>query len=311
MSSSQRDPLGVIVLGMHRSGTSLTVNLLSAAGAYVESSIPPDDRNPRGFGESREVVDLNRRIMALLGITTSWIPPLDPGWPRASRLDRYRGWAQRILSRLDSHPVWVLKDPRFSLTLPFWLPLIDRPVRCVVCIRNPLESAISTGRSRSVTPRDLSTWYEFTVHALRNTTDRSRLIVHFERYFDSQGLSQVGQLCAFLGLEVPADVRSVISPALYRNRVPLQTLRRDEQVPERIKILYERLLDSRGSDTEKLDYGRDEFDPGPQGLGRSLRTLLVRATGWAWVVYRDNPIYARLPDPIRRALGRATGEWSR
>lgn len=309
MTSSQRDRLGVIVLGKARSGTSLTANLLAAAGAYVDNSIRPDDRNPRGYWESREVVDLNRRILGFLGATLRWTPRLDPRWPESPGLDRYRPWARRILSELDTHRCWVMKDPRFSTTLPFWLPLFDRPIRFVVCIRNPLEVVGSMGSTKA-TLAYLTTWYEYTTLALQNTIDRPRLIVHYQRYFDRPDFPQVAQLLEFLGIESHVDVESVVSPELYRNRVSLEALLNDERVPSEVKRLYVQLLDHGEAGTDRLDHATALSVTGVQRLTRLLRTLFFRVYGPAWVTFRDSPIYPRLPSSVRTTLARTIGIWT-
>lgn len=307
----QHDPLGVIVLGMGRSGTALTASLVSTSGAYVDNSIPPNYLNPRGFWESREVVDINRRVMAALGVTAFWIPKLDPGWPEARRLDPYRARARRVISELDAHPVWVLKDPRFSITLPFWLPLFDRPIRYVVCVRNPLEAIASTKGPRRVTRRDLAKWYEFTAHALRNTTGRPRLVVHFRRYFGSEDSSQIAQLFEFLGLQPGAGVRSVISPELYRHCASLQALLNDERVPSRVKNLYVQLLKNPRTEIEELGCGTTSTATGGENWAPSMRTRFFRVYGPVWFMLRDSPLYARLPRSVQRALDTTLGMWTR
>lgn len=310
VTSSQRDRLGVIILGMSRSGTSLTANVVSAAGAYVENSIPPSDDNPRGYWESREVVELNRRIMAHLGATLFWIPKVDSRWPEAHRLDQYRSRAKHIISELESYQVWALKDPRFSITLPFWLPLFNRPIRFILCIRNPLESVQSAKHSRRINQRDLSTWHEYAASALRNTASYRRIIVHFHRYFCPHDSSQVTRILEFLGLEPSVDASAVISPGLFRNRFSLEDLFNDERVPSNVKDLYARLLDLGGVGTGKSRIRVDILAPERQSLIRAVRTLFFRAYGFAWVTFRDNPLYPRLPRFVRKALTKTLGMWS-
>lgn len=308
---SRGDRLGIIILGRGRSGTSLTASLVATSGAHVDNSIPPDSLNPQGYWESREIVDLNRRILASLGATLSWIPRLGPKWPEQPRLDHYRARARQVISELDSHPVWVMKDPRFSVTLPFWLPLLDRPIRFVVCVRNPLESIFSVKGSRRVTPMDFEQWYEFNSHALRNTTDHPRLIVHFHRYFDLQGSSQLAQLFEFLGLEPGERVRSVISPKLYRYRVPLRALLNDGRAPGRVKDFYLQLLKHRAFDNGILDYLTPLSVAGHESRAPSIRVLFFRVYGLVWFLFEDSPLHHRLPGALQNALARTIGMWSR
>ena len=66
----QRRPI-VLVLGMHRSGTSLCSHLLSALGVDMADQIPgpratvPTRDNPRGHWERWEIVEFHDRILGL------------------------------------------------------------------------------------------------------------------------------------------------------------------------------------------------------------------------------------------------------
>lgn len=293
---------------MRRSGTSLAANLVSAAGAYLDDSTPADYRNPRGYFESREVTDLNRRILAAIGAPIFWIPKLDPGWPEASRFDRYRARARRLISDLDSHPVWALKDPRFSITLPFWLPLFNRRLRFVVCIRNPLEMVMSEKPARAITHRDFLAWYAYTMHALRNTTGGSRLIVHFHRFFETQAFSQATLLMEFIGLQAQTDVRSAVVPGLYRNKVSLQALLDDKRVPSSVKSLYLQLLSH-----EELGGGIHDATgcsaAGSQNRTQSMPALFFRLYGLAWAISQRMRLLERLSESSRKRLAETFGMW--
>ena len=80
---------GVIVLGMHRSGTSLAAEIAYQWGAHVDTSllIEPNDGNPRGYWEHRALVKLNDDLLS--AVHSSWkVPPTEegrsalPGWQR-------------------------------------------------------------------------------------------------------------------------------------------------------------------------------------------------------------------------------------
>lgn len=78
---------GVLVLGMHRSGTSLTASLISAWGAYAGEHhlIPGDTWNPAGYWEYLPLVRLNMDLLNAVGARTMIPPPTQsrsnsPGW---------------------------------------------------------------------------------------------------------------------------------------------------------------------------------------------------------------------------------------
>ncbi len=59
-----------IVLGMHRSGTSMLTRLINLAGAYVGPEhllLAPHEENPKGFWERRDTIMVNEAILQLHG----------------------------------------------------------------------------------------------------------------------------------------------------------------------------------------------------------------------------------------------------
>src|SRR5438552_5712469 len=98
----------VCVLGMGRSGTSLTMRVLNLLGVELGRGedllepLVPD--NPAGYWEQRPIMMLNEEILAALG--GSWFspPPLDTGWERSPMLDPLRERARTLLSRQFAGP---------------------------------------------------------------------------------------------------------------------------------------------------------------------------------------------------------------
>src|SRR5262245_62094902 len=77
--SPDRGPLHVLIMGMHRSGTSALAEALRSAGMYGgEGEITHGARadNPRGFGELARIVHFNDRLLATLGSAWDCPPPV-------------------------------------------------------------------------------------------------------------------------------------------------------------------------------------------------------------------------------------------
>lgn len=136
-------PVNVLVVGMHRSGTSAIANLLAAAGL---SSGTPDHEmqakfdNPLGHGERLDVVKFDDDLMGTLG----WFWDSPPAKALPSPPDRpafvSRGRAL-VRDALAGPRPWVVKDPRMSLLLPWWRKiLVDRFV--VVLPWRPIEEIV-------------------------------------------------------------------------------------------------------------------------------------------------------------------------
>ena len=139
-------PTIVCILGMHRSGTSLVSRLLNVLGVYLgpeEHLMRPSSDNPAGHWESRPIKEINDEILSILGGSWEEPPPLPAGWERGPELAAPRRRARKVIeSDFAESELWGFKDPRNSLTLPFWQRILD-PMRYVICLRNPLDVAAS------------------------------------------------------------------------------------------------------------------------------------------------------------------------
>lgn len=149
-SQRQRCPRqgAVVVLGMHRSGTSAMMGALNQLGVFLgdpRQLYDADEWNARGYYEHAGIVTLNNAQLARVG--SAWDCPPDNAqlhWlltnPDAALNERMRlrvATLQRN-SELRGDPAWGFKDPRLCLTWPLWAPLLPAH-RIVVCLRNPLE----------------------------------------------------------------------------------------------------------------------------------------------------------------------------
>ncbi len=149
----------IVVLGMHRSGTSVVTQLMGLLGADLgppDAHVSPAPDNPRGFAELRAIVDMNERVLAALDASSS--EPPDPGIDVASdaRLLQLRDEAANLLRTLFPGPApTAWKDPRTCLTFDFWRPLLSKPAAVVLVLRHPLEIAASLEK-RDGTPREVS-----------------------------------------------------------------------------------------------------------------------------------------------------------
>src|SRR3954453_7059090 len=137
--------MNVLVTGMHRSGTSAVANVLRQAGLFgwdAEDAMASSAENPDGYGERRDVMELNEQLLAELG--GGWdSPPAEP-WAQPPPLDLLVEQGRRLVrNELDDRGEWFIKDPRLSLLLPWWRRvLLDRFVVLVV-FRDPSEVAWS------------------------------------------------------------------------------------------------------------------------------------------------------------------------
>jgi len=144
----------VLVVGMHRSGTSLTARLLSTLGVNMGTKFIAADRaNSEGYYEDRDLVRFHQKAFReTLGATADG--HADWGWTpgRCIESDEMTKWshhASRLVSlRRSSKHVWGFKDPRTTMILDFWDKLLPDPV--YVCVyRKPTLVADSMQRLKA------------------------------------------------------------------------------------------------------------------------------------------------------------------
>jgi glycosyltransferase involved in cell wall biosynthesis len=144
-------PECVIVAGMHRSGTSLTAGLLAAIGVGMGDRLMPADRaNPHGYVEDLDVVRFHQRVFRTR-FKGAAIGHPDWGWTptetvRADDLATWRPEARRLVDRRAAADLpWGFKDPRTTVVLDFWDPLLPTPAYVGV-YRDPSRVADSMQR---------------------------------------------------------------------------------------------------------------------------------------------------------------------
>jgi hypothetical protein len=142
-------PVGVLVLGMHRSGTSAATSLVGALGL---ATCRAGDQvrgpwNPRGHYESRSLMHFNNALLAQAGRTWWYPPPSGDAYaPVLSAVTVSRRRARRVFYETHRRAPWVWKDPRTCVLLPFWRAALGPRLAAVVVFRDPHEVAASLRR---------------------------------------------------------------------------------------------------------------------------------------------------------------------
>ncbi|WP_440224067.1 glycosyltransferase [Dokdonella sp. MW10] len=168
----------IVVLGMHRSGTSSIGGLLHLFGAWAG----PDDAllkgpdNPKGHFEHGELHMACVRRLATAG--GDWRTPPDESPPAA--IDAFRREAAAVLDTLEPRRPWFIKEPRLCLLARELLPLLTHPV-FVHVVREP------TAVARSLAQRDAMSaghatalWERYTRDAFDTTRGWRRIVVDYD-----------------------------------------------------------------------------------------------------------------------------------
>lgn len=268
----------VIVLGMHRSGTSAFAGALAAAGLQLPGQpLPVQADNPLGFHEPASILPLDNRALGLCG--THWYGIEAVGddcfaGPAADALV-----AELIAALRAEFPgsgTILLKDPRICRLMPLWRRVFagaGLSARFVLPLRDPFDVARSL-RTRNGFPLDfgLALWLRHVLDAERGSRGARRIFV---RYADL--------------LRQPAATVERIGTALLDARPPLTREQRGE-IRRRIDASLNR------------EAGRAKVEP-----QSSLQPWLAEAEAAHDALLHDagNEDAARRLDLIRRKFDRA------
>src|SRR6266446_4774700 len=204
---------GVVVLGMHRSGTSAVTGVIDALGlpACVDDDrLPPRKWNARGNFESRSLSSFDELLLNHLG-GTWWAPPaLADGWAANKSLADMRAEAAKLFRAVHPLEHWVWKDPRACVLMQFWDLVIGKDTPRIVVLRNPVESAASLA-SRNNMPHDLAlALAERSLRtALRDSAGRPVLITTYDQLLDDleAWCESVASFLRRCDLPIPAPLR--------------------------------------------------------------------------------------------------------
>jgi GT2 family glycosyltransferase/glycosyltransferase involved in cell wall biosynthesis len=179
----------ICIVGMHRSGTSMVAHLLHDAGVYLgpeEALRQAGEDNLDGFWENPAMVEVNDAILAACG--GAWdVPPakIPRAWKkRVPGLSDVRLAATLALNEYGDRAPWGWKDPRTSLTGNLWHELVP-DLFAIVCLRNPLEVALSLARRNYLSyAHGVSLWEEYNRRLLAAFPRDRRVVTHYDAYFE-------------------------------------------------------------------------------------------------------------------------------
>jgi hypothetical protein len=209
----------ILVLGMHRSGTSAVTGVLSHVGVELGPHLgSPLPDNPKGFFEHTDVVGVHEELLAALG--TAWDDPrsLPPGWHRDPAVAPFRAKLAAVVVRdFAASRLWAVKDPRLCRTLPLWLDVLaelEVEVKAVLVGRDPGSVAASL-RVRNAIDTEQSTmlWLSYVLGSEVNSRSLPRTIVLYDDLL-ANWEAEIERLGVTLGLELAAfspDIRAAVA----------------------------------------------------------------------------------------------------
>jgi len=178
-------PCCILVLGMHRSGTSALTRVLNLLGCALPGELlGANPSNPTGHWESRRALEIDDALLHGLGREWDDLRAMPTDWLGSAAASAARERiAQFVRDEAASMPLWALKEPRLCLLAPLWMEVLDAlgtDVRVIVPMRDPAEVAASLFR-RDATPPAAShlLWLRHVVAAEAASRGRRRALAGY------------------------------------------------------------------------------------------------------------------------------------
>jgi hypothetical protein len=272
----------VLVAGSGRSGTSLFAGIMQRLGFHVpQPEVAADPTNPRGFAESKWVVDFHSGLLERAGVLVADARPA--AWAHAARIgldesvhNQLRTW---LAGEFRSADHVIIKDPRLSWFLPIWRRCAEEigvAPKFATVLRHPAAVVDSKQRSYGTWQGDVERtagWINQVLFTERATRDGPRIFVKYQDLLDDW-TRQIGRAGDILDLAVIRDVPAAtivqthdfIDRSLSRSRETWD----DFEVPEALRDLADEVWelathlvdvdgDGQSELTDRLDAARAAY----------------------------------------------------
>ena len=203
----------LVVLGMHRSGTSVVTRMFTMCGADPGNNLMPAARdNPQGFWEPVDIVAVHDGLLQQLGSSWDDTWPLPDKWWEREDVKIYEDRLYELAKKLYSNSdLPIIKDPRLCRLLPVWKNVFERlgwnPCYILVS-RSPLEVAASLlKRNGFPSGKSYFLWLRHVLESELFSRGSRRVFIAYEDLFDNVELQFEKYISRLevTGLAKPAD----------------------------------------------------------------------------------------------------------
>lgn len=318
------DRIAVVVLGMHRAGTSALTRVLGLLGcAMPENLMGGDITNETGHWESVPVCELNDRVLEAANSSWDDWRVFDDAGMRSERREAYVEEAAALLgTEFGDAPLFAFKDPRVCRMLPFWRDAMARAgIRPVVVfpLRNPLEVAASLTKRNWFEPElGLLLWLRHVLDAEHYSRDLPRSFTAYDGLLHGWR-SLASSVSEGLGIDWPglddaraAEIDAYLSDSYRHHKESPDRLLDDPRRPVWLRETYGILMrwveqGEDPADHARLDSIRQAFNDSAPAFDRLVSISRGGAESRGRMQKRLQAINAALDSAIATAAPDADG----
>ncbi len=246
----------IVVLGMHRSGTSAVMNALTCMGVSLgEELLPPGVDNPKGFFEDKTFNSLNIEMLEKIGqhwFSLSLVTDDDVNYlVSLGYLDKA---IELLNEKISNSHVFGFKDPRVSKLLKFWKLVFGRAecqVEYVLCLRHPLSVANSLlKRNKTPIAKGYWLWLSYNLAVISALEDGRFFALDYDELME-QPNEKIVALAKYLNLAVNESLvatftKNFLDNSLRHSLFDKSALENDACCPLAVIEAYEFFQQTRG-----------------------------------------------------------------
>ncbi len=204
----------ILVLGMHRSGTSAATRVLSLLGYNLPKSLMgTNESNEVGHWESDSIVVLNDILLKELGASwDSWQNVTIDEFSVDRKKDILEDIERHLRLEFPGKKDFILKDPRISRLADLYLEAFESSevnAHIVMSIRNPLAVADSLLKRDNMPKGDAALlWLRYVLDAEYSSRGQNRAFFSYEGLL-AESSKTLKQISNSLSLKFPLTIEAV------------------------------------------------------------------------------------------------------
>ena len=173
----------ILILGMHRSGTSALTGTLELFDIYLGSELMGTGiQNAKGFFENKRFLALNKALLSEIG--SNW----DDTFYNEQRLSEsklYETLKQTILEEFEYSELFAIKDPRLVYLFPLYekaLKELGIEIKTIIPYRDPIEVAQSLLKRNGMSlEKGMLLWAYHLLLAEKHSNTHPHIFTSFDR----------------------------------------------------------------------------------------------------------------------------------
>lgn len=254
----------VVVLGMHRSGTSLVSKGLQTLGVdFGDHLLPGGADNPLGFYEDIDIGSFNETVLYLLKLASHSIKNYPSPIPNQELFIKHG--SQLVNEKTKGKGLFGFKDPRTARNMSLWKEIFsalsNTHVQIVLIVRNPISIAKSLyTRNKIDHIRSYYLWLQYYISALSNVGNFEIHFISYENLVQNPFI-EMKNLGEKLGLEWTPHLQErlkefskcYVDPSMEHHQSSMRSLSKQQNLPLDVKLLYQKLISTCHDEKSKTE----------------------------------------------------------